>query len=607
MERSDIIESLYPKKISINEFEKVINEIKIKIKDKNSISNVLKEYNNIPYYFKKEGKYISTNEYMPTITDASHLYVLIDYIVNYNKGTFDREKSYREFLNPQWNDIKEFIYKVSIDSSKKVNIFNEIDVSMIKGSIYKIKKYFLENSKLKDIRGASAILDYINIDVALNYLRKNFIEECAIYCGGGNVLLLIPGRTDKNVCRDLEEEYSSISLTAKSCFEKEDFKLSSIVNEYSKISTKVTIKLDERKKLKLYPINPNTNIKGINIQGEYISFEGNKSKNSTVCKLCGIRESKYETFSPDGVINVCPSCFRKNIVGNKIKSKFYKRFEEIIKRQPEEIDSVSELGDSNGNIGVIYADGNNMGAVVMNIRTPFENMYFSRTLEYITENSVYEAINEVMQDEILYEAVALGGDDIFIIIPGEYSMEVSGKIIEKFDKAFNNKMTMSVGVCVGKCSTPIRNMLNIAQEALDNAKKYIRKKEVNQGSIDIVSIKEGDKSGLFPVKRDKIPSIIKHIKEMRKDKDIKSSQIYKLKYAASSMTENEFKLFYLYNEARHSKKYTEYCNKIFELDKNKIFDGLINKIENNKKSTFSPWDELTLLMDCIGGMESGKN
>jgi len=70
----------------------------------------------------------------------------------------------------------------------------------------------------------------------------------------------------------------------------------------------------------------------------------------------------------------------------------------------------------NGHIAVIYADGNNMGNVVKNIETPFQHMYFSRALDRITKRCVYQSINEVMGNDAMFEAIALGGDDIFIIV-----------------------------------------------------------------------------------------------------------------------------------------------------------------------------------------------
>jgi len=78
----------------------------------------------------------------------------------------------------------------------------------------------------------------------------------------------------------------------------------------------------------------------------------------------------------------------------------------------------------------------------------------------------------------MFEAIALGGDDIFIIVPGNRSLEITNKIIEKFDGAFENKMTMSAGICIAKSSTPIRTLFEIAQYMLKSAKRYSRKTTV---------------------------------------------------------------------------------------------------------------------------------
>jgi len=82
-------------------------------------------------------------------------------------------------------------------------------------------------------------------------------------------------------------------------------------------------------------------------------------------------------------------------------------------------------------------------------------------LDRITKRCVYQSINEVMGNDAMFEAIALGGDDIFIIVPGNRSLEITNKIIEKFDGAFENKMTMSAGICIAKSSTPIRTLFEL--------------------------------------------------------------------------------------------------------------------------------------------------
>jgi len=384
----------------------------------------------------------------------------------------------------------------------------------------------------------------------------------------------------------------------------------------------LNLKLDERKKLKVYSINPDNELDSIKMGKEEIKFSGAgkvQGDGTAICYLCGVRDGKYMIPIPEEEMAVvCPSCLRKHRAGEK-KTIFYDEYKEFTgKSVKRNINSIVELEDENGHIAVIYADGNNMGNVVKNIETPFQHMYFSRTLDITTKKCVYESINEVMEDTAMFEAIALGGDDIFIIVPGNKSLEITNRIIDKFDKAFKNKMTMSAGICIAKSNTPIRTMFEVAQYMLKSAKKYSRKSNSSEGTVDVQLIQSNmgidllnSESSLFPATNSEFSSYLKIIKSLKQDKKIKISQLYKLSNAWHVMKNPmEFQLFYLYQASRVSHKYTEYASEL--LKNRKIFEendycycGLIQKRTDSssaeKADYISLWDDIILLWDAVGG------
>lgn len=139
-------------------------------------------------------------------------------------------------------------------------------------------------------------------------------------------------------------------------------------------------------------------------------------------------------------------------------------------KKRNEINSLNDIGDSRGYIALIYADGNNLGNVIKNIKTPFQHMYFSRKLENTTKECVYSSIYDTNFEESVFEVISLGGDDLLIVVPADKSLNIANKIIDKFDTAFNYNITLSAGVCIAKSTTPIQNMLSICQHCLKNAK-----------------------------------------------------------------------------------------------------------------------------------------
>jgi len=635
-----VLSVLSPENIQKNEYEEIIRDIRSQLQslsDSRRFRQLLDKYADKPYYFKRNGNYLENKRCTPTIRDAACFYVLIKYLEYYklknnpddlekifSNSSFDAGKYYMEFFGDDWDEEKQFIYSfICNEPDMNSNLLSDIEIDIVSGSVYKIKKYFLENSRIKDIRGGSALIKYVNEDVTFDYLRDNYTEECAVYCGGGNVLIIAPGGAGEKICSALEEKYTRITLTAQNAFEYVSTNLNTFIKHYKNIMGDLNQKLDARKKLKIYSINPDGRLETIEMGKEKISFDDVEEikQRGTVCYLCGVRDGRYKIKMLDvETAMVCLSCLKKHKVG-KDKTVFYDEYEEFtgfaVKKK---IDSIIELEDENGHIAVIYADGNNMGNVVKNIETPFQHMYFSRALDRITKRCVYQSINEVMGNDAMFEAIALGGDDIFIIVPGNRSLEITNKIIEKFDGAFENKMTMSAGICIAKSSTPIRTLFEIAQYMLKSAKRYSRKNNSSEGTVDVQFIRSNvgvdlleSESSLFPAANSELSAYLDIIRRLKNDVNIKTAQLYKFSNAWRILKNPmEFQLFYLYQTGRLSFKYNDYAMEFLGNMKNVDKDaycycGLVKKkpgyagYDSVKGNDYvSLWDDVILLMDAVG-------
>jgi len=611
MRSADITRLLNPKPMPYSHFQEVKRSIVNRIDQQDGdIAKLLEEYGDTPFYFEPE----DAKGFMPSIMDVARLYVLINYLLYADKEHFPTREYYKKFLNDETDEVKQYIrWAISRGEKEPDSLLQNIEVDVVLGSVYKIKKFFLENNRIKDIRGASALIKHMSEDETLKYFSNNsFIPECVIYCGGGNVLAFVPAGKGETVCQELEKKYAEISLTARHAFEYISSSLNDLVKNYNEKMKELNKKLEERKKTKIYPINPDSMFKSITIDQQEISFKDIKAINNknAVCELCAVRDAKYRVPSPEGDILACPSCMRKNVVGSK-KTIFYDEYQQFIGKEPERgVSSISDIRDGNGQVAVIYADGNNMGNIVMSIDSPFEHMYFSRRLDYVTKSSVYHAIHKVMGDRAKFEAIALGGDDVFIIVPGDTSLEITYEIIDAFDKGFDGLISMSAGICIAKHTTPIQSMLGVAQAKMKSAKELVRSKELKEGTVDIEMIQSNinldlnsKKFSLFPAGSSRLAKFIEVIKEMKGSGQIKRSQLYKLSNGYEKMKKipYEFQLFYLYQTKRISEQYSLLAARLFDVNPDK-FSGLIeNKDLASKDAFISPWNDIILLWDCIGG------
>ena len=84
---------------------------------------------------------------------------------------------------------------------------------------------------------------------------------------------------------------------------------------------------------------------------------------------------------------------------------------------------------------------------------------------------------------LCFEIVAVGGDDIFILLPADKAISFSYELIRMYKEAYDehftgNQSTLSVGVCIAKPSEKIKVMLETAEEKLKDAKKLMKPKFV---------------------------------------------------------------------------------------------------------------------------------
>lgn len=111
-------------------------------------------------------------------------------------------------------------------------------IGLVLGGATKIKGYFLESAKLPEIRGASALLDRINLEYVpalfgrkshdekrAECIREDFSErtghslsasECIIYAAGGNTLAFTPTSVVHEIADEIERIYTKETLVANS-------------------------------------------------------------------------------------------------------------------------------------------------------------------------------------------------------------------------------------------------------------------------------------------------------------------------------------------------------------------------------------------------------
>lgn len=118
-------------------------------------------------------------------------------------------------------------------------------IGLVYGGATKIKQYVFEAAKLSDIRGASGLLDRINLEDipgffgqpsgssdAADWLETHFsglrfalIPELLVYYKGGSILAFCPAAWVNHLADAIEKRYTHETLTANSCAVGDRFRL----------------------------------------------------------------------------------------------------------------------------------------------------------------------------------------------------------------------------------------------------------------------------------------------------------------------------------------------------------------------------------------------
>lgn len=372
---------------------------------------------------------------------------------------------------------------------------------LVKGGLVKIKQYYLETNKIPEIRGSSLLLEKVNTEKMKQLVSKEHIRECLIYAGGGKMMGIFPKGTGEDLCRKIEKMAEEETVTALFNFCSRPYQLSRLVCDYKNVVDEMDLVLEERQGLRWdFRIEPQADRFFLS---DKLKNEGWKEIEETKKEFCTSCRNRHAAavFSHDEEEKLCPSCLRKRLEGGrKAKHSRHQKYKDFIERTCKKVisddtKSYNKLSDlaENGFIGIIYGDANSMSSHINRLQSFMTMRYFSEVTADTVISIVYKALYKNLGSSLSFEVIAVGGDDIFLIVPGTKAYDIACTIGKEFDHRFQNRsndeyqMTMSLGVCITHDNMPVQYSFAIAQELLKSAKQKAwqeRKKGNAKGTID---------------------------------------------------------------------------------------------------------------------------
>lgn len=316
-------------------------------------------------------------------------------------------------------------------------------------SVQGIQSFIFQTNELKDIVGASELVDKICREAFIPYCGN---EEDSVLRAAGNIKHVF---TDKAQCEKAVREFPKAVMT---------------------MAPGITISQAV-----------------VKLEGDYADFDKaieelerrlfiqrNQLSQSTTIGLTGILRSRNTGFSAikrEGGDYLDSSTVAKR-TNTKVTSKLCEKSFGAEKINMSQIAlDIDDMTGKNSWIAIIHIDGNGLGKEVKKHgKTPQGLKYFSENLDKGTIQAANEAFKTVRdkfdRKMIPIRPIVLGGDDVTLICRADIAIDYTTGFLKEFEKQTNLKAC--AGIAFIKSSYPFYYGYDLAQSLCDRAKKKTR-------------------------------------------------------------------------------------------------------------------------------------
>ena len=296
-------------------------------------------------------------------------------------------------------------------------------------SIQGIQKYVFQTNELKDIIGASELV---------NRICEDFVER---YSTGGEMIVHAAGNIkcifdNEDACRRAVREFPRYAMEAAP-----GITISQAVVKFendSDYSTKAEELESRLHAQRNRPVKSRTT--GL-MSMERSRTTGLPATEKIVTKVNGIEKVEYFDEGTMAKRNITD--IEQKDGYDPSKDLYHKLTGELIpsKRRPYDI---SKMTDRNDWIAVIHADGNGLGEIVAKLTDKHDNMReFSTKLDEATLAASREAYNNAIKDKaekpLPIRPIVIGGDDLTVICRGDLAADFVAEYLRAFEEQTKEK------------------------------------------------------------------------------------------------------------------------------------------------------------------------
>jgi hypothetical protein len=397
-----------------------------------------------------------------------------------------------------------------------------VGISLISFDTDHIKQYVFGTDKLREIRGASSILDYLNRYGMSELADDRMYQAQKVYTNGGGGIFLIDsdkahdfGRYVQRIYRD--ETGEGVSIT---------YALQELPENIKTLEDGVSIpdflemlrwRLREEKQIPedtitlpthpfMRPCDSCGAFYAAPEDGQVKSMHDPGEQEELYCLSCQkkrLRDEEVKEYIDeiiDGRGATIDDFLWKNVIGRLYEMGYDLRSKP---KRPRDFNAFREFKGSKEYFALIYADANSMGQMFASCTELPKYKQLAETVDAAIYEAVCTAIAQHLQiiehakpnrpakepPVFPFDILLMGGDDVLLIVPASVALDVALTITTVFEQEAKKKFpdeefSLSVGVVIAPIKYPFRLLENLASTTL----KFAKDKGAGKSRINFLTV-----------------------------------------------------------------------------------------------------------------------
>ena len=349
----------------------------------------------------------------------------------------------------------------------------------------RIKEYVFGLDTLREIRGASALLDSLN-----RYVMRQEVGVEPLYANGGAALFVVDQRGAAEEARiRVEKEYREQTAGAASVtgvispLPEGDIAAMSIQETFQKLLLAMRRAKDQPPETLALTTLPH--LRPCDVCGTYPASESDPRRpRQLICLACQRRGQGAEGLRT-----------RRGM------DRAFDTWEELLKgvgdraARPDEMSEIAVLSRPEGYVGLVYADGDDMGRALQDLKTQDDFRSFARDVDSAIFDATAEAVRQHLQPvegRYPFDVLLLGGDDLVMLTRAQSALAAAATLVERFARntrqLTQRPLSVSAGVVLAHAKFPFRLLFDLAESALKFAKRERARRKLAEGLINFLVV-----------------------------------------------------------------------------------------------------------------------